>query len=155
MKIHHSIFLILFYLTGFPQSNSPNPITVIDSIGSPFAFQKIKLNSEKWQAMGLDALETYQSYFDYSIINKFEILDSNIYIVERTSSNEECHWTCIINNDEKLLDWIITAYDNTEGFAFTSTSIQEDKLVVKKWNMYSKPKESITIYFIVDRKFKQ
>ena len=155
MKTCITIFLIFFSLTGLTQSDSVNNVPLIDTIGGKYAFHKVKLDSVKWKTMGLDSLETYKPYFDYSIIYKFEISSSKIYIIERISSDEDYHWACIINDDEKLLDWITTAYDNSEGFTFTTTRIKEDQLLVKEWNMYSKPKESVTIYSIVDSKFKE
>ena len=155
MKICLTIFLVFFSLAGLTQSESANNVSLIDTIGSKYEFHKVKLDSLKWKTMGLDSLETYKPYFDYSIIYKFEISSSKIYIIERISSDEDYHWACIINDDEKLLDWITTAYDNSEGFTFTTTRIKEDQLLVKEWNMYSKPEESITIYSIVDSKFKE
>ncbi len=155
MKTRLTIFLIFFSVAGLTQSNSPNNVSLIDTIGGKYAFNKVKLDSLKWKTMGLDSLETFKPYFDYSIICKFEISNSNIYIIERTSSDEDYHWACIINEDEQLLDWITTAYDNSEGFTFTTTRIKEDQLLVKEWNLYSNPEESITIYSIVDRKFKK
>ncbi len=138
------LLLIIFHcsLIGFSQSEFLQELSLIDSIGIENNYNKVELDSVSWNEMGLDSLESYNSSFNYYIINKSQREDFNIVIISRTYTEENIHWACIVTSEGKLIDWIRTAYDNSEGFMYMKSRFEAAKVRVFEWNLYTNPNES-------------
>lgn len=138
---------------SYSQAGSLFELKLIDSIGFETDNNIIELNLDKWNTMGLDSIELFNPEFKYSMINLFHHENYDCVTVLRIYSEENFHWTCILNKDEKLIDWITTAYDNSEGFLTIKSSLENDKLLVTEWNLYSNTKEHIKSYLITQNGF--
>ena len=109
MKILNSTIFLLLINLCFGQTD------LVDSIGVNFYKPSIKLNLEKWQELGGDAIEHFNKNLEYSLIKSINKNDHHILFIEKKSSDEIIHWICI-KLDNKIIDWTQSAYWNSEGF---------------------------------------
>lgn len=129
-------------------------LPIVDSIGFKSNFDKIGINRANWEKFGFDTIEKPKdSEFNYSIIGQIKFRDFKIVILEREFVDENIHWICLINNN-KIIDFIQSAYDNSEGFLSVKSEIYKDKIKVKEWNYFDKKKFNEKIYSITENGLK-
>lgn len=158
------IFLGLIFLqtTSFAQvdlndllhENSLINLPFTDSIGKDYKTYKIKIDKSKWEGAGFDKLEAYNSAFNYYTIGLVKTGKIKLLLIERQYTEESVHWICMINEEGAILDWLQTAYDNSEGFLNIHSQIDKDTITVKTWNDFAEIKSSNQKYSITTAGFK-
>lgn len=149
---------ILFFLfsclslLSFAQNNSKIIFPYLDSVGSR-SHQLTKLDAVQWNTMGFDLIEPYHTTFEYSILLSWSKNDQPLLIVQRTSTDEEYRWICLMNKENKVEAWLVSAYDNSEGFLNVKSIIQEDSILINTWNLYPSPNETTENYTINEEGF--
>jgi len=124
-----------------------------DSIGIKLDNNKISLNENKWNNLRYDKIEEFNKDFDCSILGEFKIKGEKIILIERSYIEESIHWVIITNSDNKIVDFIKSAYENSEGFSTIKSEIFFEKIIIKEWNIYSENKYKEDIYLMTEKGF--
>ncbi len=146
------VFFVLIFLIALKISYAQG--FSMDSIGKKYANRKV-LNKSDWLRKGFSLLERYKEKdgFSYYIseINKFNT--SNVFLVQSIYLEESSHWLVLLDSKGKLLDFLNTAYDNSEGFLGVKAHFFEEEVVVETYNIYEKPEETTENYIISENRF--
>lgn len=154
MKLRITYLFLSFSLMGYSQNHTV-ALGIYDSVLIHTKREGIIMDSITWTNMGLDSIELFNHTFAYTLF-QVERDKYSYAIVKRESSDEEIHWSCTINSNNKLIDWITSGYDNSEGFLIINSSLTNNELEVIEQNIYSKPETSKKIYVIgFDGTFKE
>jgi hypothetical protein len=121
------------------------PFTDSIRVGSNSELNDIEIND--WDNLGLDSLEKYNKDFKYFILGYWDYKNTRLLLIERAYIEENIHWLCIIN-ENKITDWLMTAYDNSEGFLNIYSHIDTDMLTIKTCNDFAENKQTIKYYQI-------
>lgn len=161
MKQVITILIFVFYLAVCnAQTDFDNLLADVKTIELPFVDSiRIGLNSDLkdieinvWADLGLDSLEEYNKNFEYSILGYWDYKDTRLLLIERAYIEENIHWLCLIN-ENKLTDWLMTAYDNSEGFLNIYSQIDTNMLKINTWNDFAENKQTIKDYQILLKGF--
>lgn len=162
MKIVITYLLLIFgFWTSFSQTELKEilaeklliKVPVTDSIGFSKKNNKIKIDKYNWDNFGFNKIETYNSDFEYSFLGQAKFNYFMILIIERQYTEKNIHWTCIVNKDYEIIDYIQSAYNNAEGFLKIESEIDHDKIIVKQWNEFSEIKSKEFRYSITNKGF--
>ncbi|MEM9650303.1 MAG: hypothetical protein AAF969_17635 [Bacteroidota bacterium] len=113
----------------------------------------IPLSGVEWSKLGFEEIEPFDSAFQYSIYGCLLKDDLRLVLVERTFAEENIHWACLMTENLKLLDHILIAYDNMEGFLRITSKVSGDRVVRTVINEYENPQTTIKMYTINSNRF--
>lgn len=123
-------------------------IPIKDSIGIDFKTNKLNIDETSWKKLGLDKLEIYNSNFSFAFTGLVIINDIKLFFIERAYNEENIHWILVVNNENQIIDFLMTAYENSEGFLSIRSEIESDKIIIKEFNEYAEINPNETIYLI-------
>lgn len=150
MKFYFTTILVFLTTFGQAQIQTSSGLPSIDSIGMEIASGAILLDSAMWKKIGLDSIELFNPSFEYSIIHLSQKEVCQCVIIQRAYLEENIHWSCTLTKDGQLIDWITSAYDNSEGFLSIKTFFKSNIISVEEWNLYKFPQDSIRYYLITE-----
>ncbi|HRN79176.1 MAG TPA: hypothetical protein PKY29_02730 [Ferruginibacter sp.] len=117
-----TLLLILFGYNGYAQTHWLQDIPKVGklplkiSIEYKSADKGIQIDSLTWNQAGLQALELYNETFRYFVRESVTAENTNVYIISRIHSEEQKYWVCLFDKSNRLSDFLLAAYDNSEGF---------------------------------------
>ena len=123
-----------------------------DSIGVKLKNNKTILNKAEWNNLGYEKIEKFNQDFNYSIIGKIKYKNGEITLIERDYIEESIHWV-ILTNMDNTINFIQSAYENSEGFSTIKSEIFFDKIIIKEWNIYSENEYKEEIYYLTKKRF--
>ncbi|MPQ48261.1 hypothetical protein GCQ56_14755 [Marinifilum sp. N1E240] len=149
------LIIIFSWLSAYSQSDLDKSLDnvksielpIIDSIGHILNSQSIVIDSTSWNNLELDTLEKFNEQFNYSIRGYWKIQNSKILLIKRASTEENIHWV-VLFYENTLSDWLMTAYDNSEGFLSINSHINWDRVIIHSWNEFADSKRIIKEYHI-------
>lgn len=116
-------------------------LPIIDSIDMDTIKEDCIFDKETWLSMGLDKVEAYkEDASTYHLISKVVFENQKMYLIGRAFNSENVHWLVLLNEKNKLITHLQTAYNNAEGFLTMQTVISKQEVVVKTWNDFSEEK---------------
>ena len=163
MRLLITLLLLNWTTQSFSQTKSHSgifgtPTIELPSIDSITIMEKSdihRLTQDEWTKLNFDKIEDFKPEFEYSIIGQGSINNLILLHVERRFIEENYHWLCMMDQDYKLIDWIETAYDNSEGFLVKMTQIEREHLVITEWNDFENVKQKKIEYQITEHGFKK
>ena len=155
------IFLILIYFLGYsqeefshlPKLSLPFNTKIIDDTSLSYN-NNFQLDKSSWMKYGFDVLQAYYESSDYKVSGQLYTKENRLLLIERKYSEENSYWVCMIDKENKVIDWLETAYDNSEGFTSIQSVIYKDSVVVTEHNIYTKPEIIKKTYLITKYGFK-
>ncbi|KMQ50342.1 hypothetical protein CHISP_2705 [Chitinispirillum alkaliphilum] len=166
------VFLVFVAVNSFPQTDlckilekTPQlELPYTDRIGSGNESMPVSLNNIVWSRLGLDSLEFFigkevnssdqYNSFRYGLVGFQNLADGKLLFIQRNYTNESIHWT-VIFKDGSLQDWLLTAYDNAEGFYAVQSLIEDGKITRYIYNLYSDQEKTTEFYRIASDSFEK
>ncbi len=115
----------------------------------------IILDAATWAQNGLDSLELYNFAFQYELCGKMPNDYNHLLLFARNYPEESIHWLALFDLNWELMDWLQTAYDNSEGFWVVESLIQCDTVYITETTSFDIPQDSTTIHLITENGFEQ
>ncbi len=124
------------------------------AISDKVSASSFKLDKSSWLKHGFDILQEFYGDSEYTISRKYILGENKLLLIERDYESENNQWLCIVDSNNKIIDWLEVAYDNAEGFTATESTIYKDRVVVNEYNMYTNPELQTITYLITNDGFK-
>ena len=121
-----------------------------DVIKKKFA-SHYELKSNQYHELGFDSIQPYNPEYSYRILAK--ISNSNIYLLEKYDIDEIIHWLVILDENFKVKAWIVSAYDNSEGFLIVQSIFDRGLIIILESNSFHSSRKKSVAYEIKNDNF--
>lgn len=136
--------MLLSFCTAQAQSNifvssymiSKLPYKDVIEVNQPK--NALPINQKNWEAHDLQKLEDFNPDFKYFLKGYVIIGKQKVFIICRDYAEESINWMVLLNDDFLLADFIVTAYDNSEGaMSKKSDVLSNGNIVVHVSDIYA------------------
>ncbi len=141
LNISYSILLLIIFLF-IVNGNAQEYFT--DTVGAVFE-NKRAIKKKEWNS-NYEMLEQYNKNFKYYTVESNKLSNFQTCFVIREYDSESIHWLLLLDEKQKVIDFLMTAYDNAEGFLEIKSDCYTDKITVNTYNSYEKPEEQMESY---------
>lgn len=132
------LMIVLFIENGNAQEYFTDAVSVV------FENKRV-IKKKEWNGK-YKMLEAYNKNFKYYIVESNNLSEFQTCFVIREYDSESIHWLLLLDEKQKVIDFLITAYDNAEGFLEIKSDCYTDKITVNTYNSYEKPEEQMESY---------
>ncbi|HRN92291.1 MAG TPA: hypothetical protein PLE75_04760 [Ferruginibacter sp.] len=133
--LHLFVVLMLWCNNGIAQTNWLHAAPKAGELPFEVAIEYKKsdvgkhLDSLQWIKAGLQKLEAYNGLFKYYLNGYVPSGTDTLYILSRVHTEELIQWVCLFDKNGVLSDYIMAAYDNSEGFLIRETKLLPNGLI--------------------------
>lgn len=162
MKTWIYILSLLIYCNiGYAQTNWLQSVPEVEKkmlklCGSDHFLKGEKpITADTWKQADLHLLEPYNAAFQYTLRAYVKIGNTKVYIIFRNHTEEKILWLCLFNEHQRLSDYLMAAYDNSEGFLTRETRfLPNGTLEITEYSEFEGTDEKL-LFTISGLKFKK
>ncbi len=124
-----------------------------DSISYHDDNKSIVLTKQDWIDFEYSTIEDYNISFQYASYGYFYTNDQLYLLISRDYTEETIHWLCAVDENLHLIDHLMIAYDNSEGFYACNSEIQMNNYLKIINNSYEFDKNETKKYKFFNNEF--
>ena len=139
----------LVLLSGEHYQSNKDPFYNIKWLNTPlkistdntsYTNNNISISKHDWKKYGFDSIQKFNTNGKYSILGQLKLNKTHLLLIQKKQGNSESHqWLCMLNKENKIINWLEVAYDNAEGCCNTTATLYDKNITLSVYSIYSKP----------------